>query len=633
MKFNNAYRVDLRDQFFLLWEQFKVQDHLLNPELYPEFDQPFINQLLTHSRDFAYQKLGLLYQSSDRDGCQLTPEGKVILPSGFNELWNDFIEAQWGRLGAPEEDGGLGAPYVISQMINEILMGANPAFMIYSGFCSPAMYLIKTFGSEQLQSQFNQHLARNEWGACLCMTEPDAGSDIGNLRTKAVKQDDDSYLLEGEKIFISAGMHDLTSNLAYIVLARVEGAKPGTVGLTCFVVPRFKIDAQGNTLPDDVKDNGVRCVRLEEKMGLHGCATAQISFGIDAPCTGYLLGTRENIGLRQLMTMMNLARIATGIYALGMASSAYLNAAEYAAQRIQGTNFKEAFNPKAKRVPIIQHIDVKRMLLEMKSKVEGCRALIIKLCFHQSLLTDLQIKHDDNRISSDEHKTQSNRHQSLVNLLTPIVKAYTSDQAWKVAELAIQVYGGHGYISDHPVEQYARDIKVLSIWEGTNFVQSADLFKDKLAMGRHSKLLVIYQQEVDTFLACIADFPDFDAQKTRLKEALDCLSETHALLGSWIREQKMELIFAVSTRFLEMMAEVTLGWLLLDSAVIAKRALLELEDESDKAFYEGKITSAMFFMNNILPGVFGKAQIIELSDDSSAIANADMFLARSSVYE
>ncbi len=633
MKFNNAYRVDLRDQFFLLWEQFKVQDQLLDSELYPEFDQSFINQLITHSRDFAYDKLGPLYQSSDRDGCKLTAEGDVILPEGFDRLWQDFIEAEWGRLGAPEEDGGLGAPYVISQMINEIFMGANPAFMIYSGFCSPALYLIKTFGTQHLQDQFNSKLANNEWGACLCMTEPDAGSDIGNVRTKAIKQDDGSYIIEGEKIFISSGMHDLTSNIAYIVLGRVEGARAGTVGLSCFVVPRFNVSEKGKVLAGDAKDNGVRCVRLEEKMGLHGCATAQISFGIDAPCRGYLLGERENIGLRQLMTMMNLARIATGIYALGMASSAYLNAAEYAAQRIQGTDFKSSFNPKAPRVPIIAHIDVKRMLLEMKSKVEGCRALIVKLCFHQSMTTDVEIKHSDNRISDEEAKAQTYHHQSLVNLLTPIVKAYTSDQAWKVAELAIQVYGGHGYISDHPVEQYARDIKVLSIWEGTNFVQSADLFRDKLAMGRHSKLLVVYQQEIEKFLAAIEDFPDFTVQKERLKQALDCLSDTHKLLGSWIREQKMELIFAVSTRFLEMMAEVTLGWLLLDSAVIAKRALEDLKDPADQPFYEGKVTSAMFFLNNILPDVFGKAEIIKLADDSSAIANADMFLARGSVYQ
>ncbi|SFC32362.1 acyl-CoA dehydrogenase [Pseudoalteromonas denitrificans] len=623
MIFNNAYKVDLRDQFFLLWEQFKIQDELLDQDIYPEFDQHFTNQIIEHAQEFAYKKLGPLYQSSDRDGCQLSSDGKITLPCGFESLWQDFLNSQWGRLGAPEQYNGLGAPYIVAQMINEMFMGANPAFMIYSGFCSPALYLIDKFGTPELKSLFCNKLASNEWGACLCMTEPDAGSDVGNCRTKAIKQEDGRYKIEGEKIFISAGMHDLTENIAYIVLARAEGARAGTVGLSCFVVPRFNIDNHKNKH----RDNGVRCIRLENKMGLHGCATTQLSFGIDTPCYGYLLGERENIGLRQLMTMMNLARIATGIYALGMASSAYLNAAEYASQRIQGTDFKQSFNPRAKRVPIIAHIDVKRMLLEMKSKVEGCRALIVKLCFHQSMVTNIEIKHDNDLISDEEKDTQLYHHHSLVNLLTPIVKAYTSDQAWRIAELAIQVYGGHGYISDHPVEQYARDIKVLSLWEGTNFVQSADLFRDKLAMGRHSKLLAVYQGEIMKFIQNNSQNVKFKTAIKQLDDALSCLIETHKLMGTWIREQKMELIFGVSTRFLEMMAETTLAWLLLKGALIADNALEQDEKAQENAFYQGKITSALFFINNTLPGVFSKAHIIALADNSAANATIETFLA------
>ena len=674
-KETNAFRVDLRDQMFLLWEQFRAQDTVLDSQIYPEFDQAFCQYLITHAKDFAYQEMGPLYQVSDRQGARLSYEageleeacnkeqmGKVILPPGFEQLWQSYKEAGWGRLGSPLEYDGLGAPYLISQSINEIFMGANPAFMIYSGFASPALYLIDKFGNNQLKSRFCEPLAKNDFAACLCMTEPDAGSDVGNIRTKAIKQDNGMYRIEGEKIFISAGMHDLNENIAYIVLARVEGAKKGTVGLSCFVVPRYQLgdmngsvahqkeEQKGSQLGSDLDsclgspiDNGVRCVRLEQKMGLHGCATAQISFGQVAPCYGYLLGERENVGLKQLMTMMNLARIATGIYALGMASSAYLNAAEYAGNRIQGTSFKEAFNPRAQRVAIIEHIDVKRMLLEMKSKVEGCRALILKLCMHQSQLMNLNIRQanpeqfEQSHTAEDKEKieAQAYRHQSLVNLLTPIVKAYTSDQAFHVAETAIQVYGGHGYISDNPVEQYARDIKVMSLWEGTNFVQSADLFRDKLAMGRHSKLLALYQEEIMNFLNTAksdeAIFSAFAPQAKRLEDALNCLVETHKLMGSWIRQQKMERIFAVSTRFLEMMAEVTLGWLLLDSMMVAKRALINLENSNDEAFYQGKIQSGLFFMNNTLPNVFAKAQVIALEDDSAEEASAEMFLSRREV--
>jgi len=661
VKENNAFKVDLRDQLFLLWEQFRAQDSVLDSQIYPEFDQEFCQYLISHAKNFAYEEMGPLYQVSDRQGARLE-EGNVTLPPGFDSLWVKYKEAGWGRLGAPLEYDGLGAPYLISQSINEIFMGANPAFMIYSGFASPALYLIDKFGDDRLKSLFCEPLAKNDFAACLCMTEPDAGSDVGNIRTKATKQDNGLYQIEGEKIFISAGMHDLNDNIAYIVLARVEGARKGTVGLSCFVVPRYQLEIEPNEQTSldqkEQNDNGVRCVRLEQKMGLHGCATAQISFGQGAPCYGYLLGDRENVGLKQLMTMMNLARIATGIYALGMASSAYLNAAEYAGTRIQGTSFKEAFNPRAKRVAIIEHVDVKRMLLEMKSKVEGCRALILKLCMHQSQLMNLNII----KANPDEFKqnltpeaveAQAYRHQSLVNLLTPIVKAYTSDQAFKVAETAIQVYGGHGYISDNPVEQYARDIKVMSLWEGTNFVQSADLFRDKLAMGRNSKLLVLFQEEIMSFLAPAKSehtdeaWATFKPQAERLEQALNTLIDTHKLMGSWIRQQKMERIFAVSTRFLEMMAEVTLAWLLLDGMVVAKRALLEMDSHEpspqpkevesspelneDSAFYLGKIQSGLFFMNNTLPNVFAKAQVIALEDDSATEATAEMFLSRREV--
>jgi len=660
VKETNAFRVDLRDQMFLLWEQFRAQDTVLDSQIYPEFDQAFCQYLITHAKDFAYQEMGPLYQVSDRQGARLSYEageqeegaGKVILPPGFEQLWQSYKEAGWGRLGSPLEYDGLGAPYLISQSINEIFMGANPAFMIYSGFASPALYLIDKFGDDQLKSRFCDPLAKNDFAACLCMTEPDAGSDVGNIRTKAVKQDNGMYRIEGEKIFISAGMHDLNDNIAYIVLARVEGAKKGTVGLSCFVVPRYQLGDMNASVAHQKEeqtgspiDNGVRCVRLEQKMGLHGCATAQISFGQAAPCYGYLLGERENVGLKQLMTMMNLARIATGIYALGMASSAYLNAAEYAGNRIQGTSFKEAFNPRAQRVAIIEHIDVKRMLLEMKSKVEGCRALILKLCMHQSQLMNLNIRQANPEQFEQSHtaedkeeiEAQAYRHQSLVNLLTPIVKAYTSDQAFHVAETAIQVYGGHGYISDNPVEQYARDIKVMSLWEGTNFVQSADLFRDKLAMGRHSKLLALYQEEIMDFLTSAksdeATFSAFAPQAKRLEDALNCLVDTHKLMGSWIRQQKMERIFAVSTRFLEMMAEVTLGWLLLDSMMVAKRALVAngCPEPEEQAFYQGKIQSGLFFMNNTLPNVFAKAQVIALEDDSTEEVSAEMFLSRREV--
>ena len=623
MDFNNNYRVDLRELNFLLWEQFDIENTLLDPQINSEYNQEFIQELLFHARDFAYNELGPNYQRADREGCKLEDDGTVTLPSSYADTWAKYYDAQWGRLSAPPHYEGLSAPYMVAQMIYEIFQGADPSFMVYPGFCSPAMHLIERFGTDSVKQMFNPKLATNEWTACLCMTEPQAGSDVGAITTKAIPQEDGTYHLVGGKIFISAGMHSLTDNIVYMVLARVEGAKSGTTGLSCFVLPKMDIQDDGSLV-----DNNVRCIRLEEKMGIHGMATAQISFGDDGPCRAYLLGERENIGLRQLATMMHMARISTGIYALGLAGRAYMSAAEYAADRIQGTSFKEAFNPKAKKVPIMAHVDVRRMLLEMKSKVEGCRALVHKLTFHQSWVTNLEVKKENELELSEQLKADLKFHESLVHLLTPIVKSYTSEQAWRVAELAIQVYGGHGYVKDHPVEQVARDVKILSIWEGTSFIQSADLIKDKLAMGRNSKLLELYRQQVNISIDRNRSSGFMLEQTEQLEQALQTFVETHALMGSWVKERKLERIFAVSTRLLDMMAEVTLAWLLLDGAVIACQKLQNLEDEQDEAFYKGKIASADFFVNNILPGVESKAQIIAKEDDTALNADADIFLSR-----
>ena len=419
----------------------------------------------------------------------------------------------------------------------------------------------------------------------------------------------------------------LEGNIVYIVLARVEGAPASTTGLSCFVVPKMIQDDKGH-----LSENHVRCVRLEDKMGLHGCATAQLSFGETGECRGFLLGEKENIGLRQLTTMMNMARISTGIYALGLANRAYMNAVEYAQNRIQGTAFNQAFNPKAEKVALVQHIDVKRMLLEMKSKVEGCRALIVKLTYHQSWVNQLEFEAEGQVSSNERHKLSLWRHKSLVNLLTPIVKAYTSDQAWRVAEQAIQVYGGHGYIVDNPVEQVARDVKILSIWEGTNFIQSASLIREQLAMGRESKLLALFVDEVSLSLQELRCSEIMSQQINDVEEALSILQNTHQLMGIWVKQRKLELIFGVATRFLEMMAELTLSWLLLEAAIIAKQKLTDLDDANDEAFYRGKIASANYYLKNVLPGVKSKAEIIAKEDDSSMLADGDMFSSRSEVY-
>jgi len=614
----NVYRADLRDMQFVLWEQLRMEQQVLTSPVFDEFDRPMIDEILRNARDFAYAELGTRYQSSDREGCHLDDTGHVHLPNGFDKAWKVFREVGWGRVGIPRDSGGIGLPYVASMPIQEMFCGANPSFMTLSGFCAPLFFLLRRYGSPELQALFLKELSSNQWSACLCMTEPGAGTDVGGIVTRAERREDGRYRIHGTKIFISAGSHDLAENIIYVVLARAEGSPAGTIGLSCFLVPRYRIDDPSNL----EEDNHVRCLRLEEKMGLHGCPTAQLSFGHDGECVGYLLGERTNLGLLQLMTMMNQARIITGIYALGLASSAYLNAAEYASERIQGTDFRQVFNPRAAKVPILAHADVRRMLMEMKCKVEGCRALIYTLAWHS---TQSMLLRSSPEVQPNPHAAE--RHDALVNLLTPIVKAYTSDQAWRIAELAIQVHGGYGYMRDFPVEQYARDVKVLSIWEGTNHIQAVDLLRDKLGMGRNSKLLRFYVDEIESFLGR----PELQENPLlgKLKQALMCLIDTHAEIGKLVQSKKMELVLFHATRFLNMMANVTLGWLLLDAANIAARALGKLGcDHPDVPFYTGKILSARFFFGQFLPTVFDDAARIRDGEDSALEAGYAIFLDR-----
>jgi alkylation response protein AidB-like acyl-CoA dehydrogenase len=612
----NVFRADLRDMQFVLWEQLLTEQRILCSQVFQDFDRPVIDDILGRARGFACKELGTRYQSSDREGCQLLPDGRVRLPSGYDAAWAAYRDMGWGRIGLPADAGGLGLPYVVTMPVQEMFCGANPGFTTLSGFCPPLFYLLRRFGSPALQALFSDNLAGNRWTACLCMTEPSAGTDVGSITSRATPRDDGTYSIRGTKIFISAGSHELAENIVYVVLARADGSPPGTLGLSCFLVPRYRIGAAGGI----AGDNHVRCVRLEEKMGLHGCPTAQLAFGEDGDCIGYLLGERANLGLQQLRLMMNQARIATGIYALGLASSAYLNAAEYAAERIQGCDYRQIFNPRAPRLPIVAHADVRRMLLEMKCKVEGCRALIYRLAFHA---TQCQIME-----SGQPHDpSEKQRHEGLVNLLTPIAKAYTSDQAWRIAELAIQVHGGYGYTRDYPVEQYARDVKILSIWEGTNYIQAVDLIRDKLGMGSNPRLLRLYVAEIEAFLADPGT--PRDEFHAKLNDAVSCLARTVDDIGGLVRAKKMEVVLFYATRFLGMMATVTIAWLLLEAAVVARRAVAAIAaDHPDAAFYRGKILSAQFFFGQFLPTVFADGTLIADGEDSPLSADLAIFLER-----
>ncbi|MBA2674448.1 acyl-CoA dehydrogenase [Ramlibacter sp.] len=617
---DGTYLVDMEELDFFLWEQFPENEALLAAGPHSGWDRDRFARVLTQAQAFA-RKLGDAYQDSDREGCTLDAQGNVRLPSAYPALWEEFRK-NW-VVGKPVEGEPAGAddpvrpilPPLLAQVVYEMFMGANPSFMTYGGFSRPASKIIHRSGTPEQKAAFFPKLHAQEWDACFCSSEAQAGSDVTALHTVGtpIEGGGDLYSIVGEKRFISAGMHQLTDNTLYFVLGRVDSATPGSFSLSCFIVPKYLMRADGSRV-----SNHVECLRLEDKMGLNGCANTQLRFGHAGPTHGHLLGNRKNVGLLQLMPLMADARMTTGLFALGMASSAYHHSLRYARSRIQGRPFHSAANALADRVSIIEHLDVQRMLLEMKSKVEGCRGLLGKM----SLQLSRQLAMRKGPAPDDK---ALDRAQRLILFYVPIVKAYVSDQAWRICELGIQVHGGVGYTKDTPVEQYARDVKVLSIWEGTNYIQSQDLLREKLSFGRDSRTIRYFREDVEAFLDTV-DVPDLADECARLREALAASVEALDVLGGIVKSGRMERVSQYSTRLLEMLAETSLGWVLLEAAVAAKRALARRPAGDPKAaFYLGKVDSARFFIHNILPAVHTRLQIMRNHEHSLVAMSSERF--------
>lgn len=598
----NRYKADLRDFDFLLWEQFKLQE-LFGEEPFTEWDQDTIKEILGQIYRFAQEVTGPLNQIGDQEGCRLE-DGKVITPTGFKDAWDKLYETGYRTLGASSEWGGMDAPAAVSLLSEELISGSNTAFGMYPGLALGAAEVIAEFGTPEEQQLFVPKMMDGTWGGTMCLTEPHAGSDVGSSKTTAKKLDNGKYSIKGQKIFISGGDHDFSDNIVHLVLARVEGAVAGTKGLSLFIVPKMRVNEDGSL----GEANGVEVTGLEHKMGIKGSATCAMSFGESAECLGELVGTVESQGMRQMFKMMNFARIGVGIQGLAVASSAYLNALEYARDRRQGSALKDFKNPEAERVTIINHPNVRRDLLTMKAKVEGMRALIMKLGVHQDRKRAVEGK-DDESVAY---------HQGQIDLLTPLVKSYCSDESFQVCERAIQVYGGAGYLADWPVEQYARDSKIFSIYEGTNAIQALDLVGRKLGQkgGANTK----------AFLSDMTKFMSANAENEKFKDAIANLKKAHESVGAsvmiflgWFQGGQMQNIPLFAETFQKMMSNLTIGWLLLEAAVIADEKLQAGDlSESEKAFYEGKVASGLYFGLNIVPTVVTGARIIRTADQSPA---------------
>jgi len=591
----NWYKADLRELNFLIFEQFGLGD-LLQKEPFEEWGPDEVKMVLDECYRFSTEILGPLNAVGDREGCRIE-DGAVLTPEPFEGAWKALYEQGWRVLSVPEELGGQGAPHTLAALAEELMSGANPAFMMYPGLTNGAADLIAHHGTPEQIEKYAKPMFAGEIAGTMCLSEPGAGSDVGAATTAAKPIGDGVYSITGTKCWISAGDHQLAPNIAHLVLARIEGAEAGTKGLSLFIVPKIRLDGT---------PNDVRVPSIEHKMGLNGSATCVVNFGDEGQCEGYLVGGIEHQGMRQMFTMMNYARIGVGLQGLAVAGAAYLNALDYAKDRKQGASAEQWKDPGAPRVPIIQHADVRRMLLDMKARVEGIRALIVKLTTHQDRAVALAGKDDESAAY----------HHGQVELLTPLVKAYSSDQAYRVTETAIQVLGGSGYVNDYPVEQAARDSKVFSIYEGTNHIQALDLVGRKLgqAGGKHAQE---FFADVGKLVAAHSDHDVLGPSVKLLAKAQEAVGGAAFQLLGWSKGGQMAKIPLNANRFLEMMSEVAVGWLLLEGAVIALEAQADVKpDHPDHAFYEGKKAAAIYYAQNVLPTVIAKAKMLQAGDQS-----------------
>ncbi|MDB5862000.1 MAG: acyl-CoA dehydrogenase, partial [Ramlibacter sp.] len=457
-----SYKAPVQDYLFLLKDVFRIE-HYADVPGYADLSADLIEATLTEAARLCDNVLAPLNRVGDSEGCTRHEDGSVTTPSGFKEAFAQFRDGGWNGLKFPEEYGGQGLPSVLAGVLTEFLAGANLSFWMYSGLTQGALVALLHHGSEEQKRIYVPKMVAAEWTGTMNLTEPNAGTDLGLLRTRASRQADGSYAITGTKIFISAGEHDLAENIVHLVLARVEGAPAGTRGISLFLVPKFIPAADGSLGPR----NAASCGSIEHKMGIHGNSTCVMNFD---GATGWLVG-QENHGLPAMFTMMNEERLGCGLHGVAIAEAAYQNAAAYARERLQGRALGGKKNADQPADPIVVHADVRRMLMTIRATTEGARALAVWTGIQVDLAT---------RAADPAVREAAEDHMAL---LTPVIKAYSTDSGFASAVLAQQVYGGHGYIVEHGMEQFVRDARINQIYEGANGVQAMDLVGRKLGLN------------------------------------------------------------------------------------------------------------------------------------------------------
>ncbi|MCG8687246.1 MAG: acyl-CoA dehydrogenase [Desulfobacterales bacterium] len=595
---------DRRDVDFVLHEQIGTVDH----ELFEEFNKKTIDLIVSEARNLAIKEILPTFKEGDEIGCTLK-DGKVTTPESFKRAWELFCEGEWLAMCDDPESGGQGMPKTVGCAALEYMVGANSAFMLYYGMTHGAAKLVEAFGDETQKKLYMKKMFAGEWGGTMLLTEPEAGSDVGALTTTATLNDDGTYSIQGTKIFISAGEHDLCDNIIHPVLARIEGAPAGTKGISLFLVPKYLVNKDGSL----GEFNNVVCTGLEEKMGIHGNATATLSLGDKGASIGTLLG-EVNKGMPEMFQMMNEARAFVGMQGFAVASASYMYALDYAKNRVQGRHLSAGKDATAKDVTIINHPDVKRQLLNMKAYTEGMRSLI----YYYGKCQDIVHTTDDEALKANT--------SALIEVLTPIVKGYVTDKSLEVCSHGVQVYGGYGYCSEYPVEQLMRDSRIFMIYEGTNGIQAMDLLGRKLSMNKGQSFTYFIDQIKKTVEEA-KDVEGVDALADKVAKAVSRLEELAADIGSRSRSENFLNAYAFAHPFLEIVGDITFAWMHLWRASIAAPKLAKkagsLEKDAvaakaaknkDAAFYAGQMATAKFFINTLLPATYGKMDAILEAD-------------------